>query len=152
MRQKNLKGMWLRLLNEMEWIYRGQEIVDEQTLDYVGFVYLIQNLKSNKKYVGKKLFRSLRKKKVKGKYKRLMVQSDWRKYFSSCKELHDDVDVLGEGKFSREVLRLCKSKSELNYFELKTQMDLDVILRPDEYYNSFVGTRVNRSCLKDLFL
>jgi Putative endonuclease segE, GIY-YIG domain len=136
----------------MEWIYFGEAILEEQTLDYVGFVYIIQNLVSNRKYVGKKLFRSLRKKKVKGKYKRVMVQSDWRKYFSSCKELHDDVTALGEEEFSREVLRLCKTKSELNYFELKTQIDLDVILRPKEYYNSFVGTRVNRGCLKELFL
>jgi len=136
----------------MEWIYQGEDITEEQTLSYVGFTYLIENLISNKKYVGKKLFRSLRKKKVKGKYKRVMVQSDWRKYFSSCKELHDEVEAFGEGNFKREVLRLCKTKSELNYFELKTQMDLDVILRPEEYYNSFVGTRVNRQCLKDLFL
>lgn len=136
----------------MEWTYRGKEIDEEQTLGHVGFVYIIINLISNRKYLGKKLFRSLRRKKVKGKYKRVMVQSDWRKYFSSCKELHDDVEAFGKGNFKREVLRLCKTKSELNYFELKMQMDLDVILRPEEYYNSFVGTRVNRQCLKELFL
>jgi hypothetical protein len=57
------------------------------------------------------------------------------------------VRVLGERKFRREVLLLCRSKAEMNYCELKAQMDRDVLLWPERFYNSFVGTRIHRDHL-----
>ena len=128
----------------MTWLYESKPI-DENILEsYVGFVYCISNLEDNKKYIGKKLLKFKKSKQVKGKKKRYLVDSDWRTYWGSNKNLIADVDEIGEGKFIREILRLCKSKSECNYYELREQMIRDVLLKPEEYYNSYVGTRINR--------
>jgi len=128
----------------MTWYYESKPI-DENILEsYVGFVYCISNLEDNKKYIGKKLLKFRKSKQVKGKKKRYLVDSDWRTYWGSNKNLIADVDEIGEGKFVREILRLCKSKSECNYYELREQMIRDVLLKPEEYYNSYVGTRINR--------
>jgi hypothetical protein len=126
------------------WIYESQPI-DETILDaYVGFVYCITNLVDNKKYIGKKLLKFKKSKTVKGKKKKFLVESDWKKYWGSNKNLIADVEELGEDKFVREILKLCKSKGECNYYELREQMIRDVLLKPEEYYNSYVGTRINR--------
>ena len=37
------------------WIYKDKEVSDEDIQGYVAFVYLITNLQSGKKYIGKKL-------------------------------------------------------------------------------------------------
>jgi hypothetical protein len=128
----------------MSWFFESQP-VDETVLDdYVGFVYCITNLIDNKKYIGKKLLKFRRSKIVNGKKKKILVESDWKKYWGSNKTLIADAEELGEDKFSREILMFCKSKSECNYYELREQMIRDVLLKPEEYYNSYVGTRINR--------
>ena len=62
----------------MTWIYNGKPYdLGEQTHKEVyGFVYLITDTLTNKQYVGKKLFWSSKTKQVKGKKKRLKVESD----------------------------------------------------------------------------
>jgi hypothetical protein len=40
--------------------------------------------------------------------------------------------------------------SELAYYEAKEQFDRDVLLRPDEYYNAFIGLKVHRNHVKHL--
>jgi hypothetical protein len=59
----------------MTWIYNGKpyELGEQTHKEVYGFVYLITDLKTNKQYVGKKLFWSSRTKQVKGKKKRLKV-------------------------------------------------------------------------------
>jgi len=62
------------------WYYRN-EVFDpsDGQLDPkkdIGFVYLITNLVSGRMYVGKKLFFSSKSKQVKGKKKKLKVESD----------------------------------------------------------------------------
>jgi hypothetical protein len=128
----------------MTWYYEYKQI-DETILEsYIGFVYCITNLTNGKRYIGKKLLKFKRSKRVKGKTKRFLVDSDWRTYWGSNKSLIADVESLGEDKFRRDILRLCASKSQCNYHELREQMVRDVLLKPDEYYNSYVGTRINR--------
>lgn len=127
------------------WIY------DETTNleDYVGFVYEITNLATGRKYIGQKKLWSHKfsvktnpKTKVK-KRTRIVIPSDWPKYWGSSEELKSDVLLLGEDNFSREVLMFCKTKGLMNYYEMKEQMIRDVLLRED-YYNSFVGGRIHR--------
>ena len=127
----------------MTWTYNDKpftEIPDGA----IGFVYCITNTVTNRKYIGKKNFYFSKTKQVKGKKKRIKVDSDWRTYFGSNKELNEHVNLLGEEKFRREIIRFCKSKSEMNYHELREQMVNDVLLKENEYYNSYVGTRINR--------
>lgn len=130
----------------MIWSYKGADVPNDLS-EYIGFVYLITNLISNKKYIGKKLLKFKKTKTVKGKKKKSLVESDWKTYWGSNDELKEDVKKLGEVNFKREVLIFCKSKGELSYFELKEQV-LAGVLESDEYYNSWIMARVRKDHLK----
>lgn len=130
------------------WYYNDlpyEEIED----GYVGFVYLIENLKTNRKYIGKKNFFFSKTKQVKGKKKRFKVESDWKTYYGSNKELQDDVAEHGEEFFRRTIVRLCTTKAEFGYHEAKLQFEKNV-LESDEYYNSWISCRVHKKHLKNM--
>lgn len=100
---------------------------------YVGFVYLIENKINNKKYIGKKLFRY--------KYGKRVRKSEWENYFGSSKELLEDIKKYGEKNFTRKVLKLCKTKTEWSYEELKYQVENNVLF-DDNYYNKLIRVRI----------
>lgn len=129
------------------WIYENKE-VQEIPEGCFGFVYLITNKITGRKYIGKKQFNSYRSKKVKDKKrrKRYILESDWKDYWGSCEELLEDIKELGEDNFSREILRLCKTKRDLTYSEVELQIKADVLTALDEkgnrlYYNSNIMSR-----------
>ena len=129
---------------ENPW-YFNNVLVDEETVyEYVGFVYNITNLVTGKKYIGKKLFTKAKTKQVKGKKKRVRVSSDWKTYYGSNKDLQEDVEKLGSHNFKREILRLCKTKGECNYWEAKYQFD-NRVLESDKYYNSWIMVKVHKA-------
>jgi hypothetical protein len=101
-------------------------------------------MSNGKKYIGKKLLKFRRTKQIKGKKKKTTIESDWKNYYGSNKELKADVEALGAHNFRREILRLCKTKGECNYFEAKTQFSLDV-LEDKGYYNEWISVKVSRS-------
>ena len=128
----------------MSWFYENEAFDDPQ--DYWGFVYIITDSVNNKKYIGKKQFYFKKTKTVKGKKKRYLVDSDWKTYFGSNLELNEQVKLNGEDKFNRIILKLCRSKSECSYYEIKYQLEFDVLLS-DEYYNSWISARVTKKHL-----
>ena len=139
----------------MTWTYQGK-IVEELPEDCVGFVYIIVNVVTGKKYIGKKLaqFSKTTYKTVKlknGKKKRQKIrgkiESDWREYWSSSDELKKDIESLGQENFTREILFYCKSKSECTYIEARTQFERKV-LESDEYYNGQISCRIHQSHIK----
>jgi hypothetical protein len=121
--------------------------------DCVGFVYLITNITSQRKYIGKKLAkfskttyktvkltnRTKKKKKIRNK-----LDSDWQDYYGSSPELTKDVELLGKDNFSREILYYCKSKSECSYIEAREQFSRQV-LESKDYYNGHIQVRVHGS-------
>lgn len=125
------------------WQYQGSPI-EEIGDAYIGFVYLITNLSNDKKYIGKKLLKFTKTKMVKGKKKRVKVDSDWKTYYGSNKMLQEDVKVLGENQFTREILRFCVTKGECSYYELREQIDKRALERND-FYNDYIYVRINRS-------
>jgi len=133
----------------MSWTFESQPIDETILDDYVGFVYCITNLIDNKKYIGKKLLKFRRTKVVKGKKKKILVESDWKKYWGSNKNLIADVEKLGEDKFAREILKFCKSKGECNYYESKLQFER-AVLETDTYYNDWIMCKIHRSHVKKL--
>mgnify|MGYP003129954666 CR=1 FL=1 len=48
------------------------------------------------------------------------------------------------------IIRLCKTSGEMSYYELKEQVERDVLLKPDIYYNAFIGGKIHRSHLGHL--
>ena len=138
-------------MNDTCWWYKFQELNEEVIDGYVGFVYKITNLDTKRKYIGKKILKFTRRKSVKGqtRRKKVVLESDWKLYYGSNKELKEDVEKMGPEKFSREVLRLCKTKSEMSYWETKYIFDCGALLT-DSYYNSWVSCKIHKSNLRGL--
>lgn len=138
----------------MSWTYQGK-IIEEIPNEYEGFVYLITNLTNNKKYIGKKLAKfKTTKPPLKGKKnkRRGFKESDWKDYWSSSDKLQEDVKILGEENFTREILYFCKSRAEMSYIEAREQFDRRV-LETDDYYNGIIDVRVGGSkVLRDRLL
>ena len=112
--------------------------------DFFGFVYLITNLDSGKKYVGKKQAKCKRKlAPLKGKKRKRIVEkeTDWKTYSGSSASLLEDMETLGKNYFKHEIIKFCGSKWELAYYELKEQMDREVIMKED-YYNGIINVRI----------
>lgn len=131
------------------WLYEGEEFnPDENFLSqYVGFVYCITEISSNKKYIGKKWFWSTRKlPPLKGKTRKRTVkkQSDWKEYYGSNEELKLLVEQKGSDLYKREILCLCKTKGECSYWEAYEQFTRHVLLS-DEYFNEFIGCKIHAS-------
>lgn len=131
----------------MSWLYEDKEFTEVE--DYYGFIYLIENLVNGKKYIGRKFLTKAGYKTVKGKRKKIRVESDWRDYYGSSNSLKEDIDYYGKDSFRRTILRLCKSRGECNYFETKYIFDNDAILDP-KYYNSWVSCKIQASHVKAL--
>ena len=136
----------------MSWLYENS-LVESLPEDYVGFVYLITNNISGRKYIGKKLAKfsktaykvvKLKNGTKKRKKVRSKIDSDWQDYYGSSPELTKDVVALGEENFTREILYYCRSKSECSYIEAREQFSRKV-LESNDYYNGHIQVRVHGS-------
>lgn len=125
------------------WIYQHKEF-SEFPEDAIGFVYCITNLTNGRRYIGKKNFFFLRRKKVANKrHRKIKFESDWREYWSSSETLKKDIMSLGEINFRREIIWLCQNKAQMNYLELREQLDRRV-LETDDYYNEQIYCRIRK--------
>ena len=140
----------------MVWLYEQQQI---ETLpeDCVGFVYLITNKLSGRKYIGKKLakfsktsYRVVKLKNGNKKRKKIRskIDSDWQLYYGSNDQLNRDITELGSDNFTREILFYCRSKAECSYIEAREQFNHRV-LESDDYYNGQIVCRIHGSHVKN---
>ena len=136
-------------MDELNWTYKQVIFTEDMIGDNYGFVYVITNLITNKKYIGKKFFYSSKTKQVKGKKKRFKVSSDWQTYYGSNEELKKDVIIHGKENFKREILHLCLTKGTTGYLEAKEQF-LNCVLENEDYYNTWIMVRVRDSHIKGL--
>ena len=141
----------------MSWLFESKtiEVLPE---DCVGFVYLITNNLTGRKYIGKKLAKfskttyktvklkngNKKRKKIRGK-----IESDWQTYYGSNEQLNKDVERLGAGNFTREILYYCRSKAECSYIEAREQFSRRV-LESDDWYNGHIQVRVHGSHIRKL--
>ena len=141
----------------MVWLYENNQI-DILPEECVGFVYLITNNITGRKYIGKKLAKfskttyqtvklkngNKKRKKIRGK-----IESDWQTYYGSNIELNQDINRLGAGNFTREILYYCRSKAECSYIEAREQFQRKV-LESNDYYNGQIVCRIHGSHIKKL--
>ena len=139
----------------MSWYYQN-ELVETLPEECIGFVYIITNSITGRKYIGKKLAKfskttyktvklkngNKKKKKIRSK-----IDSDWREYYGSNDQLNKDVEQLGAENFHREILYYCTSKAECSYIEAREQFSRRV-LESDDYYNGHIQVRVHGSHIK----
>ena len=126
------------------WVYNNKEF-NETPDEFQGFVYIITEKDTGKKYIGKKFFwkpKVLPVTKTRKRRVRTRVESDWRTYYGSSKEVQTVVEEKGKDNYIREILKLCKTKGECSYYEAKYQFEFDVLLS-DEYYNEFIGCKIH---------
>jgi hypothetical protein len=141
----------------MVWLYENTQI-DQLPEDCVGFVYLITNNVTGRKYIGKKLAKfsktsykvvklkngNKKRKKIKSK-----VDSDWQLYYGSNDQLNQDILTLGANNFTRQILFYCRSKAECSYVEAREQFNHKV-LESNDWYNGQIVCRIHGSHIKKL--
>jgi hypothetical protein len=119
--------------------------------DWFGFVYIIKNKVNGQFYIGKKVFwnntkTKLTKKEIseqtgpgrKPTHKIVTKESNWMMYWGSNKNLQSDLKELGPENFERKILKLCKTKKELTYWELHYQCTYEVLLT-NSYNDNILG-------------
>jgi len=106
---------------------------------YYGFIYLITNTVSGRKYIGRKFYHTYKKRKR-------IRESNWRVYAGSCKPLKEDMKRLGKDKFTFEIICNYKTRGGVVSGEVHFQTDNDV-LSPELlpcgerlYYNGQIGS------------
>lgn len=154
----------------MAWQYRGILIdsIDKVPEGAIGFVYKVCDL-SGKCYIGKKGLYSKRnievsenvynKLKASGKpvkrtknkrlskggkggtvwrFKKIVEgESDWLNYNSSNHKLQK---LAKKVKLDKEILRFCFTKKELTYYEVKYQMQYEVLESNNWYNENILGS------------
>jgi len=139
----------------MSWLFENKTI-EALPEDCVGFVYLITNNVSGRKYIGKKLAKfskttyrvvklkngNKKRKKIKSK-----IESDWQLYYGSNDQLNQDILALGADNFTREILFYCRSKAECSYVEAREQF-AHRVLESDAWYNGQIVCRIHGSHIK----
>ena len=128
------------------WFYHNisEEFNPDDAEGYFGFVYLITHNPTGRKYIGKKFFTKAGTRQIKGKKKKIRKTSDWETYWGSNTELQAEVTKNGEEQYTREILHLCKSRSECSYWETFEIFSRQALLS-DSYYNSWVTCKIHKS-------
>ena len=135
----------------MTWLFEGKPF--KSCEGYYGFIYEITCKKTGRSYIGRKYFTKAKTQQpLKGRVnkRRSRVESDWQNYWGSSTILTEDVLRQGEQNFRREILRLCKTRGEVNYWEVKIMFEKDVLSAklPNgdyKYYNENIMMKFTRS-------
>lgn len=139
-------------MNTTEPVLTVEDLINDENFDptqYEGYIYMTTNLETNRSYIGKKNFFhknnvKLGKKELaalpvtRGRTKttKLVVKpSDWKTYYGSANEIKEDLKKYPKDKFVRVILKLCKSKKELTYFECKYLFQYGVLEDSSRWVN-----------------
>ena len=120
---------------ENPWIYNGVPFDGSLIGDNHGFVYNITNLTNQRQYIGRKYFWSFRT--PKGKKRKVKSESDWRKYYGSCrnlrKTLNDWVDKILVELSCHYIKHLAKQTSKKQDNSLSTESSPNLLTQEDQH-------------------
>ena len=150
----------------LELVTTVEDLIDDENFDstqYEGYIYMTTNLETGRSYIGKKNFFhktnvKLGKKELanlpvtrgRTKQTKLVVKSsDWKTYYGSSQEIKEDLKKYPKDKFVRILLKLCKSKKELTYYENKYLFQYGVLEDPKKWINDNIQ---GRFFSKDIYL
>lgn len=130
------------------WLYYG-DCLTEPPEGYYGYVYCIID-DTGKSYWGKKAFVhstrkviSKRARAISGSKKRIergVKDSKWLEYWGSCKPLLQYIQERGGTHgFKRYILKLCKDKSSLAYWEMAYMVENKVLFREDCWNGNIIS-------------
>ena len=97
---------------ENPWYFNNKPFESEDIEKFQGFVYLIINQLNDKKYIGRKYFYNVRKKK--NKSRRVRTESNWKEYYGSSETLLADIEEHGQDNFKRYILSLHSTRGDNN--------------------------------------
>ena len=137
---------------DFPWIYNGTLFDSGDIGEYYGFIYRITNLTNGHDYVGRKYFKTIKKRPpLKGKKNKRLetIETDWKDYWGSSSRLVADILELGKEQFKREIIHLCSSRGETNYMEAHYQFKEEVLLSEDNY-NGIIQLKLGKNSVKDV--
>jgi len=139
--------------------WKSWDIIDPEK--YYGFVYKTTNTVTGKFYVGKKAYWHNKKHKLTKKqlaeqtgpgrkptHEVIQVESDWKTYWGSSKELLADIKQYGEGNFERWIFLQCKTKKQLTYYELYYQCNEGCLTNKNSYNDNILGKFFRKDLLE----
>jgi hypothetical protein len=150
----------------LELVMTIEDLIDDENFvpsQYEGYIYMTTNLETNRSYIGKKNFFhktnvKLGKKELanlpvtrgRTKQTKLVIKpSDWKTYYGSSQEIKEDLKKYPKDKFIRVLLKLCKTKKELTYYENKYLFQYGVLEDPKKWINDNIQGRFYS---KDIYL
>jgi len=126
----------------MTWTYNNYPLDVEQIPDTaIGFIYIITELSTGRKYLGRKLLTKSAFRMVKGKRKKYRKPSDFLEYWSSSPYLLELIEQAGKENFTREIICFADGKATLTYLEEKFQYVLGVLEDP-QWINANIRSRI----------
>lgn len=140
------------MLYDIPWTYNGIIFNSENIIDYYGFIYRITNVINGYDYIGRKYFKTIKKRPpLKGKKnkRRETIETDWKHYWGSSTRLLEDLTKFGKEKFTREIIYLCSSRGETNYMEAYYQFKEGVLLNENNY-NGIIQIKLGKNSVKNL--
>jgi hypothetical protein len=127
----------------IQWLWEGNHIKDAEVPESaVGFIYMIEHIPTGKYYIGKKNLkakRTLPPLKGKKRKRKVIKESDWKKYMSSNQWIKEEVSNGGEENFKKKILQFCYSAKALTYYELYWQFKYNVLADENSLNDNLLG-------------
>lgn len=122
------------------WIYKDTIItsIEDVPEGSYGFIYKVTHKPTHKKYLGKKVLhynKTLPPLKGKKRKRKVVVESDWKKYYGSEQTIKQLIKEGKQDEFTREILQFVPTKKLLTYYETKLQFS-EGVLEDDIWLNS----------------
>ena len=118
------------------WKYEGKMIteISDMPENTIGFIYKIRKKITGQFYIGRKSLyshRTLPPLKGTKRKRKVVKESNWKNYQSS----HTEVKKWSDDDIEKHILRFCKTKKALTYYELEEQQDIDIAVIINEAVN-----------------